>query len=172
MDRWEAGEADTVADRGRPPVEQLEFLPAYFCGITRSCLWLKSSMPLEDEAAELELLSLEAVDRATQVVLVEFEGSFCRHRLDLRLPSAQPLQPDLEGTDVIAPTVLHVQDRTGFIMAQDVFPETDPPYVTDVLDASADTFEPLRGTFPQVTHCRERRAPGFSQSRHRSKNRR
>jgi len=35
------------------------------------------------------------------------------------------------------------RDRTGSIMAQDVFPETDPPYVTDVLEASADTFEPL-----------------------------
>jgi cyclopropane-fatty-acyl-phospholipid synthase len=33
------------------------------------------------------------------------------------------------------------RDRTGFIMAQDVFPETDPPYVADVLEASVDTFE-------------------------------
>src|SRR5665213_2683744 len=81
--------------------------------MTRSCLWLKSSMPLEDEAAELELLSLEAVDPATQVALVEFEDSVCRHRLDLRLPGAQPLQPDLEGADVIAPTVLHVERFEG-----------------------------------------------------------
>lgn len=35
------------------------------------------------------------------------------------------------------------RDRTSFIVAQDVFPETDPPYVTDVLEASADTFEPI-----------------------------
>jgi cyclopropane-fatty-acyl-phospholipid synthase len=35
------------------------------------------------------------------------------------------------------------RDRTGFIMAQDVFPETDPPYVADVLEASADIFEPI-----------------------------
>jgi cyclopropane-fatty-acyl-phospholipid synthase len=35
------------------------------------------------------------------------------------------------------------RERTGFVMAQDVFPETDPPYVADVLEASADTFEPL-----------------------------
>lgn len=28
-------------------------------------------------------------------------------------------------------------------MAQDVFPETDPPYVVDVLEASVETFEPL-----------------------------
>ena len=33
------------------------------------------------------------------------------------------------------------RDRTSLLMAQDVFPETDPPYVTDVLEASADTFE-------------------------------
>jgi cyclopropane-fatty-acyl-phospholipid synthase len=35
------------------------------------------------------------------------------------------------------------RNSTGFIMAQDVFPETDPPYVADVLEASVDTFEPL-----------------------------
>jgi cyclopropane-fatty-acyl-phospholipid synthase len=33
------------------------------------------------------------------------------------------------------------RDRTGFVMAQDIFPETDPPYVADVLEAAADTFE-------------------------------
>jgi cyclopropane-fatty-acyl-phospholipid synthase len=32
------------------------------------------------------------------------------------------------------------RDKTAVIMAQDVFPETDPPYVADVLEASADTF--------------------------------
>lgn len=35
------------------------------------------------------------------------------------------------------------RDKTGFLMAQDVFPETDPPYVADVLEASANTFEPI-----------------------------
>ncbi len=35
------------------------------------------------------------------------------------------------------------RNRTGCIMAQDVFPETDPPYVVDVLEASVETFEPL-----------------------------
>ncbi len=35
------------------------------------------------------------------------------------------------------------REETGLIMAQDVFPETDPPYIADVLTASADTFELL-----------------------------
>jgi hypothetical protein len=40
-------------------------------------------MPREDEAAELELLLLEAVDRPTQVALVKLEAPVPGHRLDL-----------------------------------------------------------------------------------------
>ncbi|HWL71119.1 MAG TPA: cyclopropane-fatty-acyl-phospholipid synthase family protein [Geminicoccus sp.] len=35
------------------------------------------------------------------------------------------------------------RDRSSLILAQDVFPETDPPYLTDVLEASVSTFEPI-----------------------------
>jgi hypothetical protein len=55
-------------------------------------------MPLEDQAAELELLLLEAVDRPAQVSLVEFEGPGPGHRLDLSPPGAQSLQPDRDHT--------------------------------------------------------------------------
>jgi hypothetical protein len=40
-------------------------------------------MPREDEAAKLELLLLEAVDRPTQVALVKLEAPVPGHRLDL-----------------------------------------------------------------------------------------
>jgi cyclopropane-fatty-acyl-phospholipid synthase len=33
--------------------------------------------------------------------------------------------------------------RTSVLLAQDVFPETDPPYVSDVLEASDGFFEPI-----------------------------
>jgi hypothetical protein len=43
-------------------------------------------MPREDEAAKLELLLLEAVDRPTQVALVKLEAPVPGHRIDLPLP--------------------------------------------------------------------------------------
>src|ERR1700680_2683176 len=70
-------------------------------------------MPLEDPAAELELVLLEAVDRPAQVALVEFEGPGPGDRLDFPPPGAQSLEPDLEGADVVATTVLHVDQLEG-----------------------------------------------------------
>lgn len=62
-----------------------------FCGVHKMRFMVEVSMPLEDEAAELQLPLLEAVDRPAQIALVELERPRPGHRLDLSLPGAQPL---------------------------------------------------------------------------------
>ena len=55
------------------------------------------------------------------------------------------------------------RDRTGFIMAQDIFPETDPPYVPDLLEASADTAASAFRTRPDAKPGRSGLRPALAE---------